>query len=219
MGLIPEGTTTLLVRGREIQVDVRRSRKARRIRFRVLSGGIELVLPVRDRTSLRRIVGSSEAWLDKAWGTLELRRGASGDAETVWVRGERQRLDKLGVCQGEFVRRTVMEARLELPRTVAEVAMRTGLVPVKVAVRNQSSRWGSCSRRGTVSLNWRLLMAPDWVAEYVIVHELCHLRHMDHSADFWRLVETHFPEQRAAKAWLKAHGHELMRLQVGQGSG
>jgi predicted metal-dependent hydrolase len=78
-----------------------------------------------------------------------------------------------------------------------------------VSVRNQRSRWGSCSRSATVSLNWRLVQMPAAVSDYIILHELAHLRVMNHSAKYWRVVAQLCPDYRAAEAWLKAHGRQL----------
>lgn len=78
-----------------------------------------------------------------------------------------------------------------------------------IAVRDQKTRWGSCSSRGTLSFNWRLMLAPPGILDYVVVHELCHLRHMDHSKAFWECVETILPDYRERRRWLKEHGHEL----------
>jgi predicted metal-dependent hydrolase len=79
-------------------------------------------------------------------------------------------------------------------------------LPVKrVTVRNQRSRWGSCSRRGTISLNWRLIQAPGFVRDYIILHELAHLRHMNHSRRYWAEVERLCPGYLEAERWLKRH--------------
>lgn len=80
----------------------------------------------------------------------------------------------------------------------------------EIHIRDQKSRWGSCSSAGNLNFNWRLVMTPEWIMDYVIVHELCHLTHMDHSARFWGLVERYMPDYRAAKQWLKEHGQELV---------
>jgi predicted metal-dependent hydrolase len=78
-----------------------------------------------------------------------------------------------------------------------------------VTVRNQRTRWGSCSRRGTISLNWRLIQTPPFVSDYIILHELMHLREMNHSPRFWRQVETVCPGYRTAEEWLKPHASLL----------
>ena len=79
----------------------------------------------------------------------------------------------------------------------------------RVTVRNQRTRWGSCSRRGTISLNWRLIQAPGFVRDYIILHELAHTLEMNHSDRFWRQVETLCPDYRNAERWLKQHKEVL----------
>lgn len=96
-------------------------------------------------------------------------------------------------------------AQKELPQRVAELAAQHGLVVKRVSVRNQRSRWGSCSARGVVSLNWRLVQTPDFVRDYIIVHELMHLRQMNHSSRYWKLVYAAFPRTDEAEKWLKQH--------------
>ena len=78
-----------------------------------------------------------------------------------------------------------------------------------IRVKDQKSRWGSCSSNRNMNFNWRILMAPEPVCDYVIIHELCHLVHMNHSPDFWNLVESICPGYREYKRWLKEHGEEL----------
>ncbi len=80
-----------------------------------------------------------------------------------------------------------------------------------VTIRDQRTRWGSCSSRNTISLNWRLIMAPDTVSDYVIYHELAHLTHMNHSDRFWNLVEQYVPNYKEAETWLKTH-QKLLRF-------
>lgn len=80
----------------------------------------------------------------------------------------------------------------------------------EIHIRDQKSRWGSCSSARNLNFNWRLVMAPEWVMDYVIIHELCHLTHMNHSAQFWGLVAYYMPDYQAAKQWLKEHGQELV---------
>jgi predicted metal-dependent hydrolase len=75
----------------------------------------------------------------------------------------------------------------------------------RVAVRNQRSRWGSCSRRGTLSLNWRLIQTPPFVLDYIILHELMHLRQMNHSPRYWGEVKRVCPQYQTAERWLKEH--------------
>ncbi len=76
----------------------------------------------------------------------------------------------------------------------------------EVKLKDQKTRWGSCSRKGNINLNWRLVMAPTLIVDYVVVHELCHLKIMNHSKDFWQLVESFIPDYKERKKWLKQHG-------------
>lgn len=81
-----------------------------------------------------------------------------------------------------------------------------GLISKKVMVKKQEKRWGSCSRGGEIRFNWKLIMAPQAVIDYVIAHEICHLRHMNHSPSFWNLVATVVPDYKKHRAWLREHG-------------
>lgn len=97
-----------------------------------------------------------------------------------------------------------------LPTRVAELANEHQFVVRRVSVRNQRSRWGSCSRHGTISLNWRLVQTPSFVRDYIILHELAHLKEMNHSKRFWREVARLCPDFARAERWLKEHS-ELLR--------
>ncbi|MBN2864544.1 MAG: M48 family metallopeptidase [Thiotrichales bacterium] len=79
-----------------------------------------------------------------------------------------------------------------------------------IQVKSYKSRWGSCYSDGRIQFNWKLMQAPTWVIDYVIVHELCHLKHANHSPAFWNLVEIHYPRTQEAKRWLKANQHRLI---------
>ncbi len=81
-----------------------------------------------------------------------------------------------------------------------------GVYPTRIRIGNQKTLWGSCSARGVVSLNWRLIAAPKQVFEYVVVHELCHLIEHNHGKRFWRLVDSLLPDYRSRRMWLKRHG-------------
>ena len=102
-------------------------------------------------------------------------------------------------------------AAKELPSKVSEYAAIHQLSVNRVTVRNQKSRWGSCSRRGTISLNWRLIQTPEFVRDYIILHELMHLRQMNHSARYWQEVERVCPDYQVAEKWLKQHSHLLRK--------
>ena len=125
-----------------------------------------------------------------------------------WVARQRARLpqDRPSV---EHARALRDRARRELPLRLLALAARHGLTVARVSIRNQRSRWGSCGRDGHVCLNWRLLLMPPSVGDYILIHELMHLRRMDHSPSYWRLVEEACPDYRSARAWLRRHGPSL----------
>lgn len=84
-----------------------------------------------------------------------------------------------------------------------------GVQALGIRIKDQKTRWGSCSNKGNINLNWRLILAPGEVMDYVIIHELCHLREMNHSQAFWKLVESICPDYREHRQWLKDHADEL----------
>ena len=100
-------------------------------------------------------------------------------------------------------------AKIYIPQRVEYYARHVGVTYEAVRIREQKTRWGSCSSNKTLSFNWRLMLAPPQILDYVIVHEVCHLRHMNHSKEFWSLVETIMPDYKDKKKWLKENGHRL----------
>lgn len=202
--------------------------KARRYLLRVKPDGTARVTIPRGGSvrQARQFVQHSRSWLEQQLHQLQSRPSAPAiwdiGAE-VWFRGARVRLEphqaghvRLGP---EIIRvgdaaadlRPEVEAVLrqlavrELPPRVQALAQEHDFAVRRVTVRSQRSRWGSCSRRGTISLNWRLIQTPEFVRDYIILHELAHLRHMNHSRHFWAEVERLCPEYRAAEHWLKTN--------------
>ncbi len=103
-------------------------------------------------------------------------------------------------------------ARAELIAASGKYAQAMGVTHKRIAVRDQRSRWGSCSATGDLSYSWRLILTPSYVLDYVAAHEVAHLKHLDHGAGFWRLVLAHCPEASRAKRWLKANGNGVHRI-------
>jgi len=139
------------------------------------------------------------------------RGGSRRDADAFatrnldWIRRQQARLVKPARSDDE--RRALQErARQELPARLLELAGVHGLVVRKVSIRNQRLRWGSCGRSGHICLNWRLLLMPPWVRDYVLIHELMHLRRMDHSPHFWAHVAQACEQYETARQWLRANG-------------
>jgi predicted metal-dependent hydrolase len=225
----------LVVNGTTLPLQLVRNPRARRYVLRLGHDGIVRVTVPRGGSGAeaRRVAHRHLAWLEKQ---LQKRRDEAGrdhawrHGTEIFLRGEPTRIE---VRDGDSIRlvhcgelefatdaviadlRPALErqlwklARLELPPRTRELAVRHGLEVRAVSVRNQRSRWGSCSRSATVSLNWRLVQMPAAVSDYIILHELAHLRVMNHSAKYWRVVAQLCPDYRAAEAWLKAHGRQL----------
>ena len=101
------------------------------------------------------------------------------------------------------------QAQRELPARLLQLAAQHGLTVSRVTVRNQRSRWGSCGRDGHICVNWRLIQMPAAIRDYVLIHELMHLRRMDHSPAYWKLVAAACPGYEDARRWLRLHGRSL----------
>jgi len=133
------------------------------------------------------------------------RRGVWREAGLIAVSGE---LAYLPRRLRDWLKREAL--RLLRERTEAK-ATALGRALGRVAVRDTTSRWGSCAAGGAIHFSWRLVLAPDWVLDYVVAHEVAHLVHAHHGPRFWRLVATLTPEVEASCAWLRRHGERLLR--------
>jgi predicted metal-dependent hydrolase len=162
-------------------------------------------------TQLKRpppVASGAQSW---SAGSPVLFRGELVSIELVSARPNTIRFgtETLAVADLAHNLRPAIEAHLrrlaamELPAIVHEFARQHDLAIRRVNIRNQRSRWGSCSRLGNISLNWRLIQAPPFVRDYIILHELMHLREMNHSARYWQHVENVCPDYRRAEKWLK----------------
>ncbi len=144
--------------------------------------------------------------------TLRLLDGPSGRVTVkpalgeLWVRVPDERRETVAAALERWYRRQAKEiftARLDA------VVARNGTSYERVAVRDQKTRWGSCSTSGTISFNWRLLLAPEAVLDYVVEHEAAHIEVRDHSARFWALMDERVDDWRDSRLWLKRHGSTL----------
>ena len=176
--------------------------RARRYVIRVTQDGTVRVTVPRwgSKRAGAAFVGEQLAWFEKQRVRVgrersERERRTSND-EAGQTNDERRASD----------RATIKRANAELPPRLLELASRHGLAVTKISIRNQRWRWGSCSRSGHICLNWRLVTMPEDVRDYVLIHELMHLKRMDHSPKFWKLVAEAFPPYKEARAWLRSHG-------------
>jgi len=219
-------------------VRLRRHRQARRYTLRIVAATREVILTLPLRGSLKEARAFAEkhgGWIAARLHRLPEavrfgdgvvvplggephriahRRGARG---TVWtetdgaggrllcVAGEAPHIDRR---VGDFLRR---EARRRLEAASLRYAADLGVRIKRISVRDQASRWGSCSTTGVLSYSWRLVLAPDFVLNYLSAHEVAHLVEMNHSARFWRVVRRLCPDHERAKAWLDVHGGDLHR--------
>lgn len=127
--------------------------------------------------------------------------------QEAWAQGfdPSQPHPQLALAMADFYAR---EGRAVIGQRLAIYSERMGLMPSAVSFRSQKTRWGSCSSRGKISLNWRLIVAPLEVIDYVVVHELSHLRFYNHSQSFWDLVGTQLPRYAELRQWLRDHQYE-----------
>jgi predicted metal-dependent hydrolase len=143
------------------------------------------------------------------WGTRREAQ-AFAEAQRDWIDKQRAKLEAgprgaAPLIQADAERELRKRATRELPARLLTLAGGLGLTVARVSIRNQRWRWGSCSRSGHICLNWRLVAMPDWVRDYVMLHELMHLKRMDHSPRFWKLVARVCPTFQEARTWLRQH--------------
>jgi len=134
------------------------------------------------------------------------------EEKRLWIEAQRRRqVPRLGLDPSLVSESQARLAARKLVSTLArEEAERIGVEYRRIRIGGQRTLWGSCSSRGTLSFNWRLVLAPPDVLDYVVVHELCHLRVPNHSRQFWALVEQHRPSWRRQRHWLRENGPELL---------
>jgi predicted metal-dependent hydrolase len=179
--------------------------RARRYVIRVAEDGtVRITVPRRgSKREAEAFAVRERGWIEKQQRRVEAERERR-ERETrngVSAPAGPERVDEPTVDQQRALRE---QARRELPPRLLELAAQHHLTVTRVSVRNQRSRWGSCNRNGHICLNWRLVQMPDAVRDYVLLHELMHLKRMDHSPAFWKLVGGVCPDFKAARAWLKA---------------
>ena len=234
-----EETFHLTTPGLDAPVLVRRNPRARRLSLSVNEARRGAVLTVPRNTSLEEagnFLAQHFAWLQKRLSALP-HPAPFVDGSVVPLRGSNHVLrftpnarkrgvvwietqtDLPHICVAGAIEHAPRrlkdwlkrQAREELSERCAVHAAFLGVKPGRIAVRDQSTRWGSCSPGGVLSFSWRLILAPAHVLDYLAAHEVAHLREMNHSARFWELVRETCPAMDEAKAWLKQNGAQLHR--------
>jgi predicted metal-dependent hydrolase len=224
---------TLDVAGSVIIVALKRNARARRMTLRMDRKPNAAVMTLPRRVSREEALAFAER--SSAWIAKQLLRQSPGmeisHGAQVPLRGTNHTIIATGKLRGvvardestltlhvpgasAHLRRRLTdwmkaEAKLDLTRACEHYARVMAVRYTSLSVRDQKSRWGSCAASGALSFSWRLIMAPDFVLDYVAAHEIAHLREMNHGPKFWRLVLSHCNNTRAAKAWLKTHGRDL----------
>jgi predicted metal-dependent hydrolase len=224
-----------MVGARQVALTLVRNSRARRYVLRLQPDGSARVTIPRSGSAAeaRRFAERSKRWLErqlerlttnsgrpKEWligseilfrgEVVKIETGVNGESGLIRLGSERVEVTNPAAGLRRVIERHLWSlAALELPPKVLELAGAHHLQVRRVTVRNQKSRWGSCSRRGTISLNWRLVQAPLFVRDYIILHELMHLRQMNHSARFWREVQAVCPGYQVADRWLNQHNSLL----------
>lgn len=188
-----ERVAVLDIAGKPVELQIRRSNRVRGHRI-VVRYGLPPELVVRPRATDAQIdeaIDFHRAWLERQLAkAVEPRLG----------------LERLRLTEEQGRR----EARERIALIAQSEARALGVTYSRITLRDQRSRWGSCSSKGTLSFNWRLVLAPHDVLDYVVVHEICHLRELHHGAAFWKLVESRRPAYRESKRWLDEHGWEIL---------
>lgn len=202
------------------EYSIRRSTRARRSRLTITDdGAVVVVLPIRARErEAEQLVSHHRAWIERHVAKITAQRRAlalrpslangrvltvSGEAQIVRASSSEER--------AALERRLRRAARTVISDRLATRAPQMSVSFARVTIRDQRTRWGSASRSGTLSFNWRLVLCAPTVLDYVVVHELAHLRVSGHGRVFWSLVAEHYPEHAAARRWLRAHHEEIRR--------
>ena len=210
---------------------VRRSPRARSVRVRVdVERGVEVVLPARaPERAAAAAVAELRPWIERRLVEVTAVRGRLAE-RAGWLPYLDERLDLVEEAGRTRVHRRGAEllvpagdpagaaverwyrraAREEVAGRLDRATAGVGLGYARLSIRGQRTRWASCAADGAMSFNWRLLLAPERVLDYVVWHEVCHLEVADHSRRFWTLLEQRCPDWREPAAWLRRHGQELV---------
>jgi predicted metal-dependent hydrolase len=196
-----------------VEIPVRVSRRARKLSIHVdVLRRVEIVVPPRTSADdIDRLLFEHRVWLERqlAKPPKTFHLGLQRD-DVVWIGGLALPSPALPSLEAWYRE----QARVEVTGAVEREARRLDVTYSRITIRDQLTRWGSCSKGGALSFNWRLIIAPPAILTYVVVHELCHRIRHDHSEEFWQAVASARPTYAEERAWLADHGPELLAYRV-----
>ncbi len=224
-----EGNEFLNIEGQQVPLKLKRNARAKRIVLRLSRDGSAVQLTLPRRVSKKKAIAFANTqteWIAKQLAkkpepiafepgiTLSVlgeeltfqhhdQRSTKHEGQVVYLGGD---VEFFSSRMKEYIKK---QAREEFSEMAVDIADRIGQHVSAVRLRDTTSRWGSCSRDGTINLSWRLALAPHEVAHYVVAHEVAHLEHFDHSPDFWEVVDHLHPDWENERDWLREHGATL----------
>jgi predicted metal-dependent hydrolase len=235
---MPETTHNITIAGKSVPYKIRVSTRATRLRITVSTKGVTVTLPkgVPQREA-ERFLQQNAVWLNAQLArSAKLINPSTLPADVMLWHGEAVQLQRIEeVDRKSRIRveptkgrlrvympagskastRLAAEAwmrvnsRAEIEQVVQEQARRMKAKPKAISIRDQRTRWGSCSSQGNLAFNWRLVMAPPAILEYVVIHELAHMFELNHSSDFWDIVAEFCPDYKKARTWLRKNATSL----------
>jgi len=228
------------IAGQSYLVEVKRSSRTKTASLKVEEGAVIIVVPkALSSARIERIVNDKHNWIIDKIARQQLATPASskrylsgeafpylgrnyrlkvltGDYQALkLINGRLQLTLRESAIQDYFTRGALIRwykrnAKVKFTEKVARYSKVVGVSARSIAIKTFKSRWGSCSAEGDIDFNWVVVMAPNRIVDYIVVHELCHLLHHDHSPKFWAEVERVMPDYKESKEWLKVNGHTLL---------
>lgn len=223
-----------------IEISIKNSLKAKRVSIKISSRrNIELIIPKYSSFNhAYEFLISKELWIRNKLRNIKSELSKPEKLESISILGQEYQFilddrnidvpiqiinnhivisyviprDKINLIITSYLKKIIKK---EVEDYIKIKAAELNLKYRKINIKDTVTRWGSCSSSGDISISWRLILAPRYVMEYVVIHELCHLREMNHSYKFWKLVNDAFPECDAARIWIKKYGgrlHQILKM-------
>ncbi len=229
-----------VLHGDGFQADVQRTSRVKTVSIRVIDGKVSLIVPQRlSVPRIEKIVSRKSKWiqgkllLQKQPLVVRAKEYVSGEAFTYLGRNYRlkvksgksktvklingrltveipENVDSLSLIEALVTEWYLAHATKKFQEKTERYSKIVGATPASVGMKTLKSRWGSCSRKGVIHYNWKVIIASSRIVDYVVVHELCHLKYHNHSSQFWKSVERVLPDYRESKEWLKVNGRRLI---------